>query len=84
MRVETVNGRYLLCGGVIPQEDVKPEQVWAPADGSNMTVTVREVEEGFVSYDIHEGDKIRKMVKDNFAFQCRYCLVLDTPEVPDK
>jgi hypothetical protein len=80
MRVERVAGRYLLCGGVIPAEDVQVGQTWAPAAGDNYTVTV--VEAGTrVTY---EGEHQARHTKDNFAFQCRYCLVLEGPELPGK
>lgn len=84
MRVETIHGRYLLCGGVIPAEDVEVGQIWSPADGSNRSVRVEAVTRDFVTYSWKEGDSFKEHSKLNFAFQCRYCLVLPTNEVPRK
>lgn len=83
-RVETVHGRHLLCGGVIPGEMVKHGQTWAPADSGNYTVKVAGVRGEWVGYTWEEGGKHQYHEKLNFAFQCRYCLVLDKPEVPEE
>ena len=80
--VKTIHGRHLLCGGVIPAELVKPGQRWASADGSNREVTVRSSDGDWVTYLWSEKNEERIHTKLNFAFQCRYCLVLDTPELP--
>lgn len=45
-RTEIVNGRHLLCGGVLSTDVVKIGQVWAPADGTNRAVKVTSIEEG--------------------------------------
>jgi hypothetical protein len=81
MRVETVNGRHLLCGGIIPRDAVKVGQRWAPASGGNYEVEVVSAGE-WVRYTWTEAGGSKSHEKDNFSFQCRYCLVLDTPEVP--
>jgi hypothetical protein len=80
LRVETINGLHLLCGGIIPIEEVKVGQTWAAADGSKMTVNILEAGE----WVIYEGDLQPIHTKDNFSFQCRYCLVLDEPVVPSQ
>lgn len=82
-RVETVHGRHLLCGGVIPTEMVKAGQIWAAADGSNRTVYIESAGE-WVDYSWYENGVKKIHTKMNFAFQCRYCLVLETPEVPEE
>ena len=80
-RVETIHGRHLLCGGIIPRDMVKAGQEWAPADGGNYTVNVTAVSDDCVHYTW--GDGKTQHQKDNFAFQCRYCLVLPSPELPE-
>jgi hypothetical protein len=79
MRVELVNGRYLLCGAILPSEKVTVGQVWAPASGGNYTISVTKREADRVTY---EGVSQPEHSKDAFAFQCRYCLVLETNQIP--
>lgn len=81
-RVETINGRHLLCGGVLPTSMVQRGQVWAPADGSDYEVVL--INGGdWVTYTYKY--RVRMVAtKQNFDFQCRYCLVLDKPEVPEE
>lgn len=83
MRVEEVLGRYLLCGGIVPRERVQPGQTWAAASGGNHTVTVDAVDDEWIDYSWIENGTRKTHTKLNFAFQCRYCLVLDKPELPD-
>lgn len=83
MRIEQVHGRYLLCGNIIPKKEVRPGQTWAPADGSNRTVTVDNADDEWVDYSWTEDGVTKTHMKLNFSFQCRYCLVLDKPELPD-
>jgi hypothetical protein len=82
VRVELVHGRYLLCGGLISEEQVKPGQTWAAADGSDRTVKVDFTQGDWVGYSWQEGSQSKHHQKLIFAFQCRYCLVLETPEIP--
>lgn len=81
MRIETVRGRHLLCGVILPAAQVKTGQVWAAADGSNRTVTIESGGE-WVDYSWLENGEKKLHTKTNFAFQCRYCLVLDEPVIP--
>lgn len=82
MRVEEKHGRYLLCGYTLSNNQIKAGQVWAPADGSNRTVTVKSGGE-WVDYEWEEDGEKKLHTKMNFAFQCRYCLVLPTDEIPE-
>ena len=81
MRVETINERHLLCGGILPQSSVKVGQTWAPACGSDSEVTVTAVTDDCVTYSRAMQNSQEELY---FDFQCRYCLVLDTPEVPEE
>lgn len=80
MRVELVNGRFLLCGHILHNDQVNVGQVWAPASGGNSTVTIIEKDKNWITY---EGAIQAKNTKDVFSFQCRYCLVLPTNEIPE-
>ena len=80
MRVEMINGRNLLCGGVVPKAELKVGQKWAPADGADRVVIIRELisyEDGDINviYGDHANDTSYE--KDSFSFQCRYCLIVE-------
>lgn len=79
MRVELVRGRYLLLGGLIRNDLVKPGQTWASSSGG--VVTVGKVEGGWVTYS---GPVQPEHSKPITAFQSKYCLVLDGPELPEE
>ena len=83
LRIETLHGRHLVCGGTLPTSAVKAGQIWAAADGANRTVKVESAGE-WVDYSWVEGGETKLHTKMNFAFQCRYCLVVPTPEVPEE
>ena len=82
MRVELVKGRYLLCGAILMESQIAEGQVWAAADGSDRTVLVESRRGDWVRYSWVEGGVKKEHEKYAFAFQCRYCLVLDGPEIP--
>lgn len=84
MRTELVNGRWLLCGCILPIEHIKHEQTWAAASGSEHTVQISAVRDGWVCYSWREKGQVRYHEKDSFAFQCRYCLVLPTADIPEE
>lgn len=83
MRVETINNRHLLCGHILHRAQLKVGQKWAPASGDNYTVTIQRIDGDWITYGWREADGYKIHVKDWFSFQCRYCLVLDEPEIPE-
>ena len=84
MRVETVNDRYLLCGHILHRVHLQEGQKWAQADGTNRTVTITRIDGDWITYEWYEDQKYQSHVKDWFSFQCRYCLVLNTPDIPEE
>lgn len=78
MRVELHNERYLLCGHILRDDQIKVGQKWA-GSSAGTPVTIVDVQGDWVSY---EGESQPLHEKSCFAFQCRYCLVLDGPEIP--
>lgn len=82
MRTEKINGRWLLCGCILPKDKIKPGQVWAQADGTDRIVRIAGVRTGWVCYTWADGGPLQYSEKEAFAFQCRYCLVLESPEIP--
>jgi hypothetical protein len=80
MRSEFQNGYWILCGGIIPKRDVKIGQKWFASETSTpVTVTQITDDNEWVTY---ESSIQPSHEKDNFSFQCRYCLVLESAEVP--
>lgn len=79
MRVELVRGRYLLLGGLIRSDQVRPGQSWSSSSGS--VVTIHKIEDGWVTYSGPHQPEHSKLVT---AFQSKYCLVLDGPELPEE
>lgn len=82
MRVEKVNEKFLLCGGIIPKERITKGQLWARADGSAGLVMIDEVIGDDVKYKWLEKEEWKYHTKDSFSFQCRYCLLLNSEELP--
>lgn len=83
-RVETLNKRHVLCGGIVPVTFLKRGQRWASADGSDREVEIVNIIDGWVTYTWEVKDGVTEShEKLSFPFQCRYCLILDTPEVPE-
>ena len=82
MRVETINGRHLLCGHILREDQIERGQLWASADGSNRTVRVEGVADGWVHYSWVEHGRVVNHEKDCFAFQSRYCLILPGADIP--
>jgi hypothetical protein len=63
---------------------VKHGQEWAAADGGGYTVIVSGVRGDWVGYTWRENDKVQYHEKTNIGFQSRYCLVVDTRELPQE
>lgn len=76
MRVETVNGRNLVCEHFFKAHEIAAGQRWAPADGSNHEVKIVSVDGDWVKYEWKEQGQRKTHEKSSFAFQCRYCKVL--------
>lgn len=80
MRVEQRNGRYILCGAILPTKFIEPGQLWV-SSGNNLAL-VSGVRDDWVGYTWKENGRTVYHEKTAFAFQCRYCLVLGGPEIP--
>jgi hypothetical protein len=78
MRSHNQDGYWILCGGIIPAHLVKVGQKWLSAKNP-VTITAIDEINKWVTY---EGQGQPEIEKDNFSFQCHYCLILDSAEVP--
>ena len=74
MRTEIVNGRKLVCGHIYPLNELKVGTQWAPADGSDRVVEIRDIDGEWITYGEYGNDCTYE--KDHFSFQCRYCLIV--------
>lgn len=80
MRIEKHYGRSIVCGHIFKASSINPGQYWQSSSGSIVLVT--QVSDGWVSYMQHDGVP---HAKEAFAFQCRYCLVInDESEIPSE
>jgi hypothetical protein len=77
MRVEVVNGRKLLCGQILKLDQLAVGQIWASASGADRTVKITDIDGDWVRYEWVQGGKPASNEKEAFAFQCRYCLVME-------
>ena len=76
MRIETQNGRKIVCGHIFKIDKIKVGQIWQGVGG--FTVTITKIENNHIYYQWEEENGIVKTHnKESFAFQCRYCLVVD-------
>ena len=77
MKIETKHSRHFLIQHLIRNDFILPGQLWCSADGSDREVQVVEVKDDWVKYTWEENGEQRVHEKSCFAFQCRYCLVID-------
>ena len=72
-------GLRIVCGGILPYETMKVGQRWAGSSGSVINITKLErFSDSSGDMVVHyEGDHQKPNYKFAFAFQCRYCLVLE-------
>ena len=85
MIIEKYRGRYIVCGYIYPGEAIKTGQLWQASSGNVVTVTKttrygnesQDVSVEYEWYDYRLG-QIVSHEKDSFAFQCRYCKVMET------
>lgn len=85
MRVETLkDGTKILCHHILPKGKIKVGSKWRSGSDICRVVTIVNVDEhsGWVEY-VSADCPDRLYAKDWFSFQCRYCLILDSDEVPD-
>jgi hypothetical protein len=81
MRIENHFGKNIVCGHIFPDNEVKVGSQWQSSSGS--IVTVQQVDltesgsEGWVTYNWMEQGHRRTHEKMIFAFQCRYCLIVE-------
>ena len=75
MRVEKHNGKNIVCGHIFPASEIKINQLWQGSSGA--TVTISDIKDDWIKYVWLENGKYMEHEKTSFAFQSRYCLVID-------
>ena len=68
-------GRAIITQYIFPVEDLVIGTRWAST--GNTLVTIESIGGEWVTYSWFEGDSKKTHEKSAFAFQCRYCLVLE-------
>lgn len=75
MRIETVNGKRIVCAHIYPEHEIQPGSLWI---GAGCTVVkVENVKDGLVTYSWTNKTGKHMHIKSVFAFQCRYCLIVE-------
>jgi len=77
MRFEKHNGNWQVCGYIFPNSEIKVGQRWQGVSGNIVTIEKNESDDIYYSW-MEKGEKVFHD-KTTFAFQCRYCLILDNP-----
>jgi hypothetical protein len=77
MRIEEHHGRNIVCGHIFPIEEVEKGQVWQSSSGGCVIITKVCLNQGQVHYAWEAAGGVNVHVKDSFAFQCRYCKIVD-------
>lgn len=86
MRIEKVNNKLILCGGIIHPSFIQPNQEWMSSSGHSVFVdsVTSDEHEVRVLYSWSERGELKSHEKDHFSFQCRYCLVLESEDELEK
>ena len=79
MIIKTAYGRNIVCEHIYPANQIVAGSVWQGSTGSLVTVDGVDAN-GWVHYHWKEVGSIRMHEKESFAFQCRYCLVVESQE----
>lgn len=80
MRIGKQGNHHIICGYILNIDDIKPNQQWIGT--SNSPVTISSVKDGDVYYTWYEKGELKIHCKESFAFQCRYCLIVDLDNLP--
>lgn len=75
MRIEEHYGNKIVCGHIFKSDEIKVGQRWQGSSGS--VVTIESVEDDWVAYSWHVDGVKKVHDKLSFAFQCRYCLIVE-------
>lgn len=77
MRIEEHHGKKIVCGHIYPITEVNVGEVWQGSTGHTVIITKVDVDCDQIHYAWEESGGINVHKKESFAFQCRYCRVVD-------
>jgi hypothetical protein len=77
MRIEEHHGKKVVCGHFFPITEIKVGQVWQGGLGACVTITKVDIDRDQIYYAWEEAGGVNVHNKEAFAFQCRYCKVVD-------
>ena len=86
VRQDKKTGLYYVAGGILPPSLIEVGQSWISSSGS--IVTVKSIDysdptDPLIGYEWNSNQGIASHKKFAFAFQCRYCLVVDKDNLPE-
>jgi len=82
MRIEKHHGHSIVCGHIYDVRELMIGSRWMSSSGSIVTITDIDTKgDGWITYEWQERGETRRHEKMSFAFQCRYCLIVDSEPV---
>lgn len=76
MDIEEQYGNKIVCRHIFPVSEMKVGSKWQSSSGA--IVTIESIcDLGWVTYSWYVGDTKKVNEKESFAFQCRYCLIVE-------
>lgn len=88
VRLEEQDGRTIVCGGILPAKEIRVGQEWVST--SNHVVTIYNVrpikshDGNIIDHEIYYSWGKKISIKLSFAFQCRYCLIVQNSNYTEK
>ena len=77
MDIEEHHGRKIVCRHIFKADEIKIGSRWQGSGGSIVEVTSVDGL-GWVEYKWNDSlGEVKVHEKESFAFQCRYCLIVD-------
>ena len=77
MRIEEHYGKKIVCGHIFPISEVNVGETRQASGGAHVMITKVDIDRDQIHYAWEESGGINVHNKDCFAFQCRYCKVVE-------
>lgn len=77
MRIEEHHGKKIVCGHIFPISEFEPGQRWQASGGATVIITKVDVANDRIHYAWQDAGGVNVHTKECFAFQCRYCKIVD-------
>lgn len=77
MRIEKHHGQYIVCGHIFPIEEIDVGEIWQASGGATVEIISVDADKDSVKYRWTTSGGIQSHSKSSFAFQCRYCKIVN-------